>query len=178
MKKVCIIIGHGGNDFGAWNKRTKENELEYNTDLAKTVAQKLKEAGFDTFAHNRGYGKMENIGFINSNSPDVIISLHCNAATGTATGTEMLHWHTSKNGKKLASCVQEEVLKALGLRDRGIKEKKLGDRGAGLLKSTKAPCIILEPFFIDNDNDLKIGKEKKNEYAEAIVNGIVKYFEC
>ena len=60
--------------------------------------------------------------------------------------------------------------------DRGLKPIKNRDRGAYLLRKTDAPCVIIEPFFIDNDNDFNVGKEKKDEYAKAIALAIKKYF--
>ena len=50
-------------------------------------------------------------------------------------------------------------------------------RGSYLLYRTNAPCNIIEPFFIDNNSDLKLGKEKKREYVEAIKKSIKEYFE-
>ena len=115
--------------------------------------------------------------YLNKIGYDVIISLHCNAYNGYANGTEVLYWNTSKKGQVLAQALQENIVNTLGLTDRGLKPIKNGDRGAYLLRETDAPCVIIEPFFIDNENDFKVGKEKKDEYAVAIVEAINKYFQ-
>ena len=37
-------------------------------------------------------------------------------------------------------------------------------------------AIYIDTFFIDNDNDLKVGKEKKNDYIKAVSKAIDTYF--
>lgn len=177
MKKICIIIGHGGNDSGAVSQDGKYTELSYNTELTENLLKELKENGYDVFKHNRGYERIENIPLINSLKPDLIISLHCNSADNlSATGTEAIHYPGSKNGERLATFLSDNVSKALGLRNRGPKTPFNG-RGSGLLRSTNAPCVISEPFFISNNSDLKAGLEKKQEYINAIVKTVNEYFE-
>ena len=177
-KNVCVIIGHGGNDVGAINPITKETELSYNIDLAERLRKELKKTGnYVVDTYNRGNASVENVYYINKVGYDIIISLHCNAYNGYANGTEVLYWNTSKNGQLLAQALQENIVDTLGLTDRGLKPIKNGDRGAYLLRKTEAPCVIVEPFFIDNENDFKVGKEKKDEYVQAIIKGINKYFQ-
>jgi N-acetylmuramoyl-L-alanine amidase len=60
----------------------------------------------------------------------------------------------------------------LNLPNRGIKPKTTEDRGGTLLKYTNAPCIIAEPFFIDNDNDLDRALEDLDGLAKAYANAI------
>ena len=176
-KRICLIVGHGGKDKGAYNKETKETELDYNLDLAPKIKEKLTEQGYIVDIHNRGNASSENIHYLNKVGFDIIVSLHCNAYNEYANGTEVLYWNTSKNGQLLAQALQENIVDTLGLTDRGLKPIKNGDRGAYLLRRTNAPCVIVEPFFIDNENDFKVGKEKKDDYVLAIVNGINKYFQ-
>lgn len=174
-KKICVIIGHGGNDCGAVSQDRKISELVYNTEIANDLVELLEDNGYEAFTHNRGYSKTENTTLINSLNPDLIISLHCNSADTIATGTEAIHYPDSKNGKRFAELLSKNVSEALGLKNRGAKEPWHG-RGSGLLSRTKAPCVISEPFFIDNNEDLKAGLEKREEYMQAIVKSIDEYF--
>lgn len=174
-KKICVIIGHGGNDCGAVSQDGKTSELAYNTEIAEKLSEELKENGYETFIHNRGYSKMENTTLINSLNPDLAISLHCNSANTVATGTEAIYYPDSTKGKRFAELLSKNVSEALGLKNRGAKEPWHG-RGSGLLSRTKAPCVISEPFFIDNNEDLKKAFERKNEYIQAIVKSINEYF--
>lgn len=177
MSKICLIIGHGGNDVGAFNKSTKETELNYNRDLASKLQKELTDKGFLVDIYNRGFNKSENVDYLNKVGYDVLISLHCNAYNGIATGTEVLYWNTSRKGKELSQYLLDNIVKALGLKNRGLKPIKNGDRGAYLLGKTKPVCVLLEPFFIDNDDDLKVGNEKKNDYIKAVVDSCITYFK-
>jgi len=72
----------------------------------------------------------------------------------------------------MAEILNENLVDALGLNNRGIKPKSAEDRGGYLLKSTSAPCIIAEPFFIDNDSDLKAVTDNRNALIKAYANSI------
>lgn len=189
MKRICIIIGHGGNDCGAVNPHTGETELAYNTELADMVMEALKDR-YEVVKYNRGYNKVENVGIVNGYKADVILSLHCNSFNGITSGTEALYWHSSEKSKKMAEILSKNISETFGIHNRGAKPritselkkknskfKDMETRGSYLLYRTNAPCNIIEPFFIDNDNDLKLGKEKKQEYVETIKKSIEEYLK-
>lgn len=171
MKKLCFIIGHGGKDTGAVNPNSKHTELQYNSELVPKIVQKLQEQ-YEILVENRGNNKIEDTNKINAFNPELIISFHCNdSEDDKGTGTEAIYYPSSTKGKELATIVSENVSKALGLRNRGAKTP-WQNRGMGLLQRTKAPCIISEGFFIDNDSDLSSGLDKMDDYVDAIVKSI------
>lgn len=49
-------------------------------------------------------------------------------------------------------------------------------RGALLLRKTNAPCVILENFFGDNPNDLKIARENLQTLAANLAQAVKSYF--
>jgi N-acetylmuramoyl-L-alanine amidase len=114
---------------------------------------------------------------INELSSDFIISLHCNAFNKNASGTEVLYYHKSELGKKSAEILQDELVGALSLKNRGIKPRSVEDRGGHLLKYTNAPCIISEPFFIDNDSDLDVVMKNRDKIISAYSNAISRITE-
>jgi len=84
-----------------------------------------------------------------------------------------LYYHKSKISKQFADILQQKFVKFLELTDRGSRGKTSEDRGGYLLKKTQAPCIIAEPFFIDNDNDYKkIGLIGINKLIESYRSAI------
>lgn len=176
-KRICVIIGHGGKDCGAINPTSKGTELAYNEKLAPRVADILTINGYNADIYNRGNRKSEDIKYLNRQYYDLIISLHCNSYNGIASGTEVLYWCKSKNGLRLAEDLQKEIVEVFQLPNRKVKPLQQGERGAYLVKDTNAPCVIIKPFFIDNDNDYHLGLERLESYANAIVKGINKYFE-
>ena len=77
--------------------------------------------------------------------------------------------------------MQAEIVKCLGLKDRGLKpcvaayKGNAGDRGGHLLQYTNMPCVIVEPFFIDSDSSYELAVCKFSELAEAYAVGIAKH---
>ncbi|MDL1985814.1 MAG: N-acetylmuramoyl-L-alanine amidase [Deltaproteobacteria bacterium] len=109
---------------------------------------------------------------INALNPNFIISLHCNAFNTQVAGTEVLYYHKSENGKKMAEILLKYLLEHLKLPDRGIKSRMSEDRGGYLLRYTQAPCLIAEPFFIDNNSDLARAQEDLDGLAAAYAAAI------
>lgn len=172
--KIVVNIGHGHIDRGAISVGN-ESEWTYNSKVSDKLVPKLKKAGYhvDVVSQTTSYSALPSM--INAKDPDIILSLHFNAASASAHGTEMLHHEGSHNGERLAKNLQKEVLKALGTRDRGVKGRVKGDRGSSLLRNTAAPAVILEPFFGTNTSDWDKGKNI-NDYTDAIVNAVDEYF--
>lgn len=172
MQRVALIPGHSTTDPGAINTFTGHTEYDYNLKLAYTVARKLAANGrlAPVIVHRSTYRDLPTK--VNQTGAVVAVEFHCNAFNTRATGTEMLHWHTSVKGKHLAHALQDAALKALQLTDRGVKPIDGKSRGSYLLEQTSMPCVIAESFFIDNIKDLSVGLDNYEElairYADAI----------
>ena len=82
----------------------------------------------------------------------------------------------TEEGKKMAEILLNHLVEHLKLPNRGIKPKTAEDRGGPLLRYTEAPCVIAEPFFIDNDSDLSKAQEDEDidELAVAYTKAIEK----
>lgn len=114
--------------------------------------------------------------FANKNNADIFISLHNNAASPKATGTET--FYRDSKDKKLAEVIQDAALKAFGLRDRGVKhESKSHHRRLGIFNA-QAPTALLETGFITNLNDLQkySSREARIEFAIESLRGILKTY--
>jgi len=173
-KPLCaLVIGHRKSAKGAVSSDKSLTEFDFNAELAKEIKTRVTKTRVHiVYRDNTPQGLSKLPAKINAIGPSFILSLHCNAFNKTATGTETLYYHTSDRGKKLASIVQKQLLNALDLKDRKIRSKKDGDRGASVLKFTHAPCVICEPFFIDNDGDLDIALRRKKTLAAAYARAI------
>lgn len=171
--KIVLNIGHGGDtdtyDSGAMSLDLKTSEHFFNKyELGPLVIKELQSKGHEIveIIQHKNFGEL--ISRINSiPNVDLILSLHSNAYNNHATGTEVLYFALSKKSKQLAECLQKRIVNVLGLADRGAKGLFVG-RGSALLIKTKSPCVILEPFFIDNPGDLSIVRKKLPELAKAI----------
>lgn len=154
MTKVVLVIGHTEKSPGACNTANSICEFEFNKKLAKEVVSINNNNRCEIEVVYRDRYK-DLPGKINKLNPDFVICLHNNAFNTRVTGSETLYYHKSKKGKKMASIFQTKIVKALKSKDRGIKGKSSEERGGYILKYTRAPCILIEPFFIDNDMDYR-----------------------
>ena len=170
--KIALVIGHSEKSQGASNSEGA-TEFEYNERLVSMIHTVLHKSGIDIKVVYRGsYSKLPEK--INKLEPDYVIACHCNAYNRAVSGTEVLYYHSSVKGMLLAESLQESMVDALRLPDRGVKPKHSEDRGGYLLRYTDAPCVIIEPFFIDNIEDFLTASMNMDKLAYAIVDVIRK----
>jgi len=170
VKRLCaLVIGHKKSSPGAINSNSNITEFDFNEDLALRIEKKVEKSKIQR-VYRRTYIELPDD--INALGPDFIVSLHCNAFNKEVSGTEVLYYHRSKKGKRMAEVLLNHLVSHLKLRDRGTKPKTAEDRGGYLLRYTWAPCIIAEPFFIDNDNDLRRAQEDLDGLATAYAGAI------
>ena len=181
MKKIAIVIGHSEVSQGAINDKHQVTEFMFNEPLAMLIGDILTQKSYMVCVVYRDTSYSELPFTVNMTEADIAVSLHCNAYNDKPNGSEVLYYHSSESGKRLAQCLQTEIVKCLGLKDRGIKpcvsryKGKAGDRGGYLLVKTNMPTVIVEPFFIDSDESLELAKSKINELAQAYCQGIENY---
>lgn len=167
--KIALIPGHGPSiDKGAENQ-DGTTELDWNRDLVRRIKSHLLGRA-EVFVVHRVKERLSPVEQINATGADIAVEFHLNSATGQATGTEMIY--ISQAGKLLAERLQKAVVSALRLADRGVKTPWAG-RGNYFLTKTKMPAVIAESFFIDNDDDLRIGNARKEELAMAYANALM-----
>lgn len=169
MKKCALVIGHKRSSYGASNRSSDLTEFAFNDALSIEIESEVSGVEVQR-VYRRTYSSLP--GDINLLNPDFIVSLHCNAFNRSASGTEVLHYHRSTKGKLAAEILQDHLVDALGLPNRGIKPRTSEDRGAYLLRYANAPCVIAEPFFIDNDSDLQIATDKRRKLIKAYSKSI------
>lgn len=151
--KIALVVGHRESSQGASNKRYDDTEWRFNTVLAKEIKYFSKHDCVIIFRDDNKNGYRNLPRKINDHNPDLTLSLHCNAFNTKASGHEVLYWSTSESSKDMAVLFNNAIHECLLSKDRGIKPIYKGDRGANVLRKTKAPCVLLEPCFIDNDAD-------------------------
>ena len=81
---------------------------------------------------------------------EIMVSLHCNAADGSASGTET-YYRGQANFSK-AEALNDAVVAALGTRDRGAKTEK-DSQHSSLANMAFQPCFLIELGFIDHTGD-------------------------
>lgn len=179
-KRIALIVGHKQSSPGASNP-DGTTEFSFNDTQCKLTAERLVQVGFEpVIVYRDTYSKLPNK--VNQLNPDLVISFHCNAFNRKASGSEVLHYESSSRGIRFAEILQKYTVHILGLPDRGLRginvshAGRAGDRGGFLVRYTYAPCVIWEPFFIDNDYDLSVATDYREELCDAVVNAVQEYF--
>ena len=174
--KVFLNPGHAPNgnpDPGACGCGLRECDVAKN--VADLVAGYLAAAGVEVVGSLQSDSLHEVVSASNRADADVFISIHCNACNGNANGTEVWYYYGSGEGEKLADCIQNQIVDALGTVDRGVKGAKPGVNGLYVLSNTDAVAVLVELAFIDNESDAALLRERQDEFARAIARGVTDY---
>lgn len=172
MSKIIVLTaGHSNTDPGAVNGSDREADIAQ--DIRNIVASILRDDyGLTVRTDGEGKGNLplrEAVKLIRGS--DVAIEFHTNAAASkAATGVEALS--TPKN-KRWCQVLSRAVADATGWKLRGDGGFKLDNAGQhSRLAYAQAGGIVFEPFFISNDADLKLFKERKWAICRAIATAI------
>lgn len=159
MFKVAIDAGHGFNTPG---KRTPDGEREwsFNDKVVRAFIEAMNQyEGVTVKRFDDPTGKTDvplntRTNGANSWGANIFISYHHNANTGkwgTWTGSETFTYLGSQpSSEKLAACVHPEIVKAYGLKDRGLKKANFH-----IVRETKMPAILVEGGYMDSTTDIK-----------------------
>ena len=172
MSKIIVLTaGHSNTDPGAVNGSDREADIAQ--DIRNIVASILRDDyGLTVRTDGTGKGNMplrEAVKLIRGS--DVAVEFHTNAAASkAATGVEALS--TPKN-KRWCQVLRRAVADATGWKLRGEGGFKPDNAGQhSRLAYAQAGGIVFEPFFISNDADLKLFKERKWAICRAIATAI------
>lgn len=102
----------------------------------------------------------------NAHDVDLDVSIHLNAGSASANGTEVLLYSASDFKVKTANAILGNFEK-LGYKSRGIKYRT----DLYFLKKSNAPAMLIECFFCTNADD--VARYEPSDIAGAIVVGIV-----
>lgn len=173
---VVIDPGHGGHDPGATGA-SGDFEREFTLTLALKVFELLQEEPmFEpllTRSDDTHVELEDRAAFANEWEADVLVSIHGNTYTDPSVeGTETLYHN--ENSILLAQTLQQEVVKAMGFRDRGVKEQQLK-----VLSLTEMPSALIEIGYMTNAEQEAYMRSSDGQAiaAQAIVDGLKRYFE-
>jgi N-acetylmuramoyl-L-alanine amidase len=155
-------------------------EWEFNHATAKYLDAELRRIGFRTLMISdtkTDTPLSTRTNLANSRGVDLYLSIHGNAnksVWGDWGGIETFAHPNSKKGQVIAKAVQDEMIKATGLRNRGVKD------GSHLweINKTQMPCALVECGFMDNLTEAKLlmSDAYRRKVAVAIAKGICRGF--
>lgn len=182
MARVIVVDpGHGGFDPGAVGP-TGVKEKDVTLAVSKKLATYLKDIGDIHLTRwvDKALGSDTNsdlaarANLANYLKADLFISVHCNsAANAAARGVETYAYQPSGNGEKLAGLVQEELVTATGLTNRGVRFANYY-----VLRKTAMPAILAELAFISNPQEeaLLANPDFQDVCARAIATGVKRFY--
>ena len=177
--KVFLDPGHGHSvDTGAQGNGLREQDITYQ--IAQKVGLRLKNKDVlvkysrELITDNVGTSLNSSLAgrytMANTWQADLFVSIHCNAHTSNASGTETLIYNNNSPAYNLANIVNSNLVN-LGFVNRGIKIRT----DLAVLRYTNMPAILIEVGFITNASDAKILSDRQDEIAQAISNAIFEY---
>ncbi len=189
-KVVVIDCGHGGIDPGKTSVEGYK-EKEINLAIGTYLKELLEQNNFTvvmTRADDNGlYSESDNnkkvadmkkrCQIILESNADIVVSVHQNSfQDSSAKGAQVFYYKHSAQGKKLAECVQKSFKANLDETNNRVEK---ADNTYYMLVHTKAPTIIAECGFLSNPSETKllIDESYQRKVADAILKGIINYFE-
>ena len=183
MAKIYFDAGHGKYTPGKRSPSGKFEEREwfFNDEVARAFEARMKQYNNVTLVRTDDRTGEKDIllknrtDLANNAKADLYISFHHNAYLskwGSHGGTETFYYKGSSEGKKLAQLVQNAMLKAYGLRDRGLKTDDLH-----ITRETNMVAVLTEGGFMDSDIDIKKLRDKKvlQKAGQMIADAVAEY---
>lgn len=187
---VVIDSGHGGIDPGKVGINGAY-EKDINLAISLELKKKISKAGCnvimtresDTGLYKDGDANKKvsdlrrRVEIMNSQKPDVIISVHQNSFTQESSkGAQVFYQTASIEGKKLAELMQEQLMEDLDKDNHRIAKP---NSDYYILKNTTETAIIVECGFLSNTEEaaLLCSREYQEKVAQSISDGIMKYLK-
>ncbi|MFC2768720.1 MAG: N-acetylmuramoyl-L-alanine amidase [Mitsuokella sp.] len=175
---VFLNPGHapdGNPDPGAVNAETGLRECDVAKAVADLAEGYLKAAGVTVVGNLQDDSLAAITDAANESGADVFVSIHCNAASPAAQGTEVCIYPGSAEGEKLGGCILAQITDALGTANRGLKVRTPGVNGLYVLSHTDMPAVLVELAFISNEEDAELLSGRQDGFARAIARGVTDY---
>ncbi|MDQ0229338.1 N-acetylmuramoyl-L-alanine amidase family protein [Metabacillus malikii] len=177
--KLYLDPGHGGADSGAVGNGIKEKDIALDialnirtilTNEYENIEVKMSRANDATKSLSARTSEA------NSWGADFFLSIHCNAANGSARGYEDFIYTSlsdSSTTAKYRDLIHEEIVKVNSLQNRGKKKADFH-----VLRASNMPAILTENGFIDNSQDAALMKDAnwRKKVAQGHVNGLARAF--
>lgn len=183
-QSIVIDPGHGGTDPGGTGNNMEEADIVLDTserfrDLLEADTADEGGGGNWTVAMTRDTdvfiplaGRSD---YANSIGADRFLSIHANAfGTASANGIETFSYSEGDDSAALRNLVQEEMVAAWQLTNRGNKTANFS-----VLRNTAMPSILHELAFVTNTGDAAklASPDSRQEAAEAHLRALQRHYD-
>ncbi|MBP7950970.1 MAG: N-acetylmuramoyl-L-alanine amidase [Verrucomicrobiales bacterium] len=167
-RRFVIDAGHGGTDPGAVgiDGGAYPNEEDFVLDVAQRLKTLLETAGAEVVMTRESdvtVSLTTRRDLTNAESPDAFLSIHCNSfSNATAHGTETFWWTSGNSAdQSLAARVQDRMMEAFGLTNRGVKQAEF------TVLTSNPPASLAEMMFISNQQEFDLMNTPSTRQAAA-----------
>ena len=168
--KILLIAGHGNGDAGAVGNGYKEADLT--REVVSLLAPKLRElCNVDIADTSKNWFEYLKSHSYNFKQYDYVLEIHFNSGGGT--GTEIFVT-TSEKSTGVETAIVQQICASVGYKNRGVKRKNWNVISA--VKAQGVSSALIEVCFIDSAADIKTYQSRRNDIADAIVDGIAEGF--
>ena len=191
-RTIIVDAGHGGEDGGAVSSNGV-SEAQINLSIALKLQNLLEQSGatvvltrsddnaiYDidskTLRQKKNSDLKNRVKIGKTSSADIFVSIHLNKIEQS----QYYGWQTffkdgNEQGKKLATCIQENLNEAI---QKENKRAPLKISDIYIIKNVEIPTTIVECGFLSNPEEEKQLQtdEYQNKLAWGIYNGIMDYF--
>lgn len=175
-RTIMVDPGHGGSDPGAEGVLPGVWEAELNLEITRYLIEELSTLGY-TVLSTRGRDRFVSLGaradYANQVLPYIFVSVHCNSIEKPDfTGVMTFHHPASFRGPRLAALIHEEVLRATGAVDKGVRQANFF-----VLRETVMPSALVECGFLTHLEDCRLLTDPAYQarVARGIARGIDRY---
>ncbi len=192
-KIIVVDAGHGGEDGGAVSS-DGVSESDINLKIALKLQNLLEQSGatvvltrsdenaiYDidkkTLREKKNSDIKNRVRIGNNSSANIFVSIHLNKIPQSQyNGWQTFFKDGSEDGKKLATCIQNNLNEAI---QKENKRVPLKISKVYIIKHVEIPTSIVECGFLSNPEEEKQlqSDEYQNRLAWGIYNGIMDYFE-
>ncbi|MFZ5817366.1 MAG: N-acetylmuramoyl-L-alanine amidase [Bacillota bacterium] len=195
-KRIVVDPGHGGEETGAVG-RSGVPEKAVNLAVALRLKPLLEAAGAEVImtrtedrrvispeeeAQQTSYQERTQVdlqarsALANRVGADLFISIHANGGPAGDGGIEVFWAVPNLNAaesRRLAGLAQAELVRALGLADRGVKQRPFN-----VIRYSEAPAILVEMGFMTNpaEEQLLLSEWGQQQAAEALLRAVEAFF--
>jgi len=167
--RITIDAGHGGSDPGAIGFGYHEADITLdislrlrdllNADSGRWQVQMTRSTDSTVSLEAR-------VNMANNWPAERFVSIHCNSFSDpSANGTETYSYSSSGTAASLRNVIQDEMIDAWGLRDRGVKTADFY-----VLRETTMPATLSETGFITNSYDIQFLSNANHRQTMAVAH--------
>jgi N-acetylmuramoyl-L-alanine amidase len=167
-RKFVIDAGHGGTDparSASTGEITQTRRISYSTShFALRPASKAPGAEVILTRSTDAFVSLTaRRDLTNAEDPDAFLSIHCNSfGDSSAHGTEAFWWDSGNSADQaLATAVQNRMLTAFGLTNRGVKQANF------TVITSSPPASLAEMMFISNQAEYDLMNTPATRQAAA-----------